>query len=179
MRDDLAAFGQESNRISFHRNSAAESLSMRRGSVRQAMAAKNVNRSSVASTIAELRRMNSTLSTYSHTSSHAGDGGSPTLPILRGGGFSPAHRTNAGLQELSLRWQQLSEKKLGGDRIVYHRQPRLGLTALLGKRDLETRGRRGYSTEETGACSTWLRMWEEPSENKAVVELKMPKLDVA
>lgn len=53
----------------------------------------------VTSTIAELRRMNSQLSSYSAVSSHPGGGGgggntleSPTIPQLRGGGFSPSAR---------------------------------------------------------------------------------------
>ena len=96
IKDELASIGSESNRSSFIWNQGPESQSFRRGSVRQSMSNKNMNRASVATTIAELRRMNSTLSTYSHASSQAGDGGSPTLPFLRGGGFSPAHTGNRG-----------------------------------------------------------------------------------
>lgn len=48
---------------------------------------RNSNSLQVTSTIAELRRMNSTVSGYSQASSTMP--GSPTLPALRGGGFSP------------------------------------------------------------------------------------------
>ncbi|KAI1329118.1 hypothetical protein F5Y16DRAFT_418958 [Xylariaceae sp. FL0255] len=56
--------------------------------------------SGVMSTVAELRRMNSQVSSYSTTSCAAGMNmardASPTLPALRGGGFSPSRKEAGG-----------------------------------------------------------------------------------
>ncbi|KAK3327649.1 hypothetical protein B0T19DRAFT_422386 [Cercophora scortea] len=55
----------------------------------------------LALTVAELRRMNSVISNASSAAS--GDGkGSPTIPGMRGGGFSPTHRRSGSRNYLSL-----------------------------------------------------------------------------
>lgn len=61
-----------------------------------------VNVGSVGNSVAELRRMNSMVSSYSvasGTSSVYGDPESPTLPALRGGGFSPS-RSKSGTDSM-------------------------------------------------------------------------------
>lgn len=49
-------------------------------------------RDSIQASIAQLRRMNSAVSSYSTAHSATGDEGSPTLPALRGGGISPTKK---------------------------------------------------------------------------------------
>ncbi|KAI5867206.1 hypothetical protein GGS23DRAFT_592546 [Durotheca rogersii] len=57
----------------------------------------------MTSTVAELRRMNSQVSTVSeHSVANAAEVGSPTLPEMRGGGFSPGVRRSGGRNYLAL-----------------------------------------------------------------------------
>ncbi|KAL1880211.1 hypothetical protein VTK73DRAFT_6039 [Phialemonium thermophilum] len=93
-----SAYSQDTNdERSDHGTQAASSDSHRDETRSDTMIGRPLSNAGLAGTVALLRRMNSTTSAYSTASGHSAGGGgesdgSPTLPILRGGGFSPAQR---------------------------------------------------------------------------------------
>ena len=187
IKDDLASIGTESNRSSFVWNQGPESHSFRRGSVRQSMSNKNMNRASVATTIAELRRMNSTLSTYSHASSQASDGGSPTLPFLRGGGFSPAHKGNRGSKNYLAMGSASPPKRASVVSVSSVSGSPSRATSLSRKRHSKREVDAGILLKRLGLLDV-AEDGEEQSENgaapvgsvtQAQLRMKLPKLDVA
>ncbi|KAL8340671.1 hypothetical protein RB601_006659 [Gaeumannomyces tritici] len=144
----------------------------------------------VTSTIAELRRMNSQVSNYSAVSSHHGGGGgggntleSPTIPQLRGGGFSPLARPAGTKNYLAL--GTISQEETERDR--YMADSDGGASAATQHVDRS----RFSSTEPPAANSCPLAVWtgctctrSEPStaaglteEDKRFMDLKMPKVD--
>ncbi|KAH8879611.1 hypothetical protein GQ53DRAFT_853512 [Thozetella sp. PMI_491] len=109
-KDDLARLVGETNSASCQLNAlAGMTLAPSHDPVKrecpQPLERSGSARLGLGATIAELRRMNSavsTYSTYSKCSTQANDEGSPTLPDLRGGGFSPTHRKGGSKHYLSM-----------------------------------------------------------------------------
>ncbi|KAL8371879.1 hypothetical protein RB595_001605 [Gaeumannomyces hyphopodioides] len=142
----------------------------------------------VTSTIAELRRMNSQVSNYSAVSSHHGGGGgntleSPTIPQLRGGGFSPLARPAGTKNYLSL--GTISQEET--ERDTYMAGSDSSVSAVAQHMD----GTRFTSAEPPATHTCPLAIWtgctctrSEPSatmglteEDKRFMDLKMPKVD--
>lgn len=139
------------------------------------------NVGSVGNSVAELRRMNSMVSSYSvasGTSSVYGDPESPTLPALRGGGFSPSRsksRTDSMGRQNYLSLGSPPKTEGGAGRPLSGPRPMSGgRSSSLGRPLPTSRGSRG----NLGGVEIREDDFEEGKENHGL-DFKMPRIDVS
>ena len=129
----------------------------------------NLSENTLTATVSELRRMNSLLSTASTataTDAHARRSASPTLPQLRGGGFSPNSSSREGRRNyLCLGSSPTSGKENGEGEKENARQGDDNVELRMPKLDFSNAG--NISREQNGASHAYNHMYAVPAPSYA------------